>query len=123
LLRYRRGDRIAMTMIDRRSGRDRRASDRYKVTTDVEWESAAGVRRPGTISDISINGCFVLGGGEATDGESVTLFFPIGDDMVYDVVGTVENHVPDIGFALKFRELTTVQRALIAKIVERSKQR
>lgn len=112
-----------MTMIDRRSGRDRRTSDRYKVTIDVDWESAAGVRRQGTISDISIDGCFVLGGGEAADGEAVTLFFPIGDDMVYDVIGTVENHVPDIGFALKFRDLTTVQRALIAKIVERSKQR
>lgn len=111
-----------MTMIDRRSGRDRRASDRYKVTIDIEWESSTG-RRPGTISDISINGCFVLGGGDATDGEAVTLYFPIGDDMVYDVIGTVENHVPDIGFALKFRDLTTVQRALIAKIVERSKQR
>jgi hypothetical protein len=109
-------------MIDRRSGRDRRASDRYKVTIDIEWESSTG-RRPGTISDISINGCFVLGGGDATDGEAVTLYFPIGDDMVYDVIGTVENHVPDIGFALKFRDLTTVQRALIAKIVERSKQR
>jgi len=111
-----------MTTIDRRSGSDRRSSERYKVTIDIDWESTDG-RKPGTLSDISINGCFVLSSGNVSDGETIKLFFPIGDEMLYDVSGVVENHVPDIGFALKFNNLTTVQRALIAKIVDRSKKR
>ncbi len=111
-----------MTTIDRRSGSDRRTSERYKVTIDIDWESESG-RQPGTLSDISVNGCFVLSNGNVNDGETIKLFFPIGEDMLYDVSGVVENHVPDIGFALKFNNLTTVQQALITKIVDRSKKR
>lgn len=111
-----------MTTIDRRSGKDRRSTERYKVTIDIEW-STSGEKKPGTLSDISINGCFVLSSADVLDGEKATLFFPIGDELVYEVQGVIENHVPEIGFALKFNELTQVQRSLIAKIVDRSKSR
>lgn len=111
-----------MTTIDRRSGKDRRSTERYKVTIDIEWSTSGG-KKPGTLSDISINGCFVLSSADVLDGEKATLFFPIGDELVYEVQGVIENHVPEIGFALKFNELTQVQRSLIAKIVDRSKSR
>lgn len=110
-----------MTTIDRRSGRDRRSTERYKVTIDIEWEASAG-RKPGTLSDISTHGCFVLSSADVIDGEKAVLYFPIGDDLKYEVDGIIENHVPEIGFAMKFDELTQVQRSLIAKIVDRSKK-
>jgi hypothetical protein len=55
-----------MTMIDRRSGRDRRDNERYAVNVEIEWESAAG-RKSGTLSDIGLNGCFVLSSGEVAE--------------------------------------------------------
>ena len=48
---------------DRRSGTERRNTDRYPVEIDVEWDGPQG-RQAGTVSDVSMGGCFVLSSGE-----------------------------------------------------------
>ncbi|MGI9054861.1 MAG: PilZ domain-containing protein, partial [Pyrinomonadaceae bacterium] len=52
-----------MDISDRRSGSERRTNKRFSVNIDVEWEGSVG-RQPGTISDVSTTGCFVLCSGE-----------------------------------------------------------
>src|SRR5436305_1614220 len=59
-------------MSDRRSGNERRTTNRYPVEVTVEWEAAAG-RQPGTMSDVSFDGCFVLSNGDVADGRNVKL--------------------------------------------------
>ena len=61
-----------MSTIDRRSGEDRRSVKRRNITLDVEWEGAEG-RRSGTLSDLSEAGCFVLTGGEVSEGDTIKL--------------------------------------------------
>ena len=56
----------SMNVQDRRSGIDRRGTNRYQVRVDVEWETDAD-RQPGTLSDVSFDGCFVLSSGEVED--------------------------------------------------------
>lgn len=101
---------------DRRSGEDRRAHKRQRVSIDVEWESGEG-RKFGTMSDLSVAGCFVLCSGEVNDGDSVKVFLPLGDGTTVELIGEVRNHVPEIGFALGFTEMTDAQTDMITGLM------
>lgn len=102
---------------DRRSGKDRRAVERAGVTIDVEWEGLIG-RKPGTIGDISAQGCFVLCSGEVEDGENVRIFLPLSDGMRVQFWGEVANHVLEIGFAVRFIELSDAQKDFLEKFTD-----
>ena len=67
-----------MATKDRRTGNDRRNLERFPVNIEIEWEGLIG-RHSGSISDISVQGCFVLCSGEVEDGENVKIFFPLTD--------------------------------------------
>ena len=97
---------------DRRRSTDRRSAKRYTVTIDVEWEMS-GDRYPGTISDLSEGGCFVLTGIEVEDGLEVGVFLPIGDGMKVQYAGTITNHVHEIGFAAQFTRVSEAQRNVL----------
>lgn len=104
---------------DRRSGIERRASNRYPLEIDVEWQGG-GDRLPGSLSDVSLDGCFVLCSGDVEDGERVRIFIPFADGMKVEFAGRVANHVPDIGFGLKFDTLTAAQRDVLSQLVRES---
>jgi hypothetical protein len=101
---------------DRRSGADRRGSNRYPVDVEVEWEGSGG-RQPGSISDVSFDGCFVLSSGDVDDGDTVRIFIPLADGMKVQFEGRVANHVFEIGFGVKFSALSGAQREVLTKIV------
>ena len=103
-------------LIDRRSGTDRRNVERYGVQIEVEWEGLIG-RKPGTISDISATGCFVLCSGEVDDGETVKIFLPISDGMKVQFWGEVVNHVIEIGFGARFIELSPAQKDFLDQFI------
>ena len=105
-----------MVTRDRRSGTERRASSRFAIEVDVEWQ-AAGSRMPGSIADVSLDGCYVLSAGAVTDGESVRLYLPLADGMKVELTGRVANHVVDIGFGMKFDQLSAAQRDVLAALV------
>ena len=102
---------------DRRRGLERRAIRRFEVNIEIEWEGLVG-RKAGTISDISPVGCFVLCSGEVEDGETIKLFFPLTDGRKIQLWGEVANHVFEIGFALKFIELTEAQQEFLEYFVD-----
>ena len=104
-------------ILDRRSGRDRRTNERYQLNIDVEWEGLIG-RKPGTISDISTTGCFVMCSGEVADGETVKIFLPLSDGMKVQFWGEVVNHVLEIGYGVRFIELSQAQKDFLGKFVE-----
>ena len=103
--------------MERRSGHDRRSSDRFQVNIDIEWEGLVG-RKNGTISDVSTMGCFVLSSGEVEDGESIRILFPLTDGRKIQFLGEVVNHVFDIGFAIRFTELSEAQKDFLEKFVD-----
>ncbi len=103
--------------MERRSGRDRRNHDRFQVNIEIEWEGLVG-RKNGTISDISQIGCFVLSSGEVEDGESIKILFPLTDGRKIQFWGEVVNHVFEIGFAVRFIELSEAQKDFFEKFVD-----
>lgn len=108
-------------MTDRRSGNERRATERFEVNIEVEWEGADG-RKKGAISDISTSGCFVLCSGEVDDGETVKIFIPLADGMKVEFWGEVINHVLEIGFGANFVALSTPQREFLERIISSTKR-
>lgn len=107
-----------MNISDRRSGSERRGTERHAMNIEVEWEGAATVRKKGTISDISATGCFVLCSGEVNDGETVKIFIPLADGMKVEFWCEVVNHVVEIGFGANFVALSTPQREFLEGIIE-----
>lgn len=105
-----------MAMTDRRSGVERRAIARNKVSFNVEWENLAG-RHSGTLSDVSESGCFVLSSGEISEGDALKLFLPVGDGMKVQLLGEVKNHVFEIGFALRFVDLSDAQKRVLREFI------
>ena len=105
-----------MSTNDRRSGTERRSTNRYQVEVDVEWQGS-GARLPGSVSDVSLDGCFVLSSGDVSDGETVKLFIPLADGMKVEFSGSVANHVFEIGFGLKFDQLSAAQRDVLGQLV------
>lgn len=89
---------------------------RYAINLDIEWEGLIG-RQQGTVSDVSMLGCFVLCSGEVENGETVKLFFPIGGGMRVQFWGEVVNHVFEIGFGVRFIELTESQQELLERLI------
>ncbi len=110
-----------MAIRDRRSGDERRGVNRYQVEVDVEWQTA-GDREPGTISDISLDGCFVLSTADVVDGDGVKIFIPLADGMKVEFTGHVTNHVHEIGFGARFDKISTAQRDLLARLVHTADQ-
>ncbi len=102
---------------ERRSGDDRRFSERFTVSIEVEWEGMAG-RKPGVINDISVYGCFVLCSGEVDDGENVKVLFPMPSGKKLQLWGEVVNHVFEIGFGVRFIELSEGQKDFLEKFVD-----
>lgn len=109
-------------MNDRRDGKERRLSRRYAITIDIEWEGLVG-RQHGTISDVSMLGCFVLCSGEVENGETVRIFFSIGDGVRVQFWGEVVNHVYEIGFGIRFIELNEPQQAFLEKLIQTANTR
>ena len=105
-----------MSNYDRRSGSERRSTNRYPVEVDIEWQSS-GERQKGTLSDVSFDCCFILGSGEVEDGENVLVFIPLADGMKVQFAGSVANHVFEIGFGVKFDQLSSAQREVLVGLV------
>jgi hypothetical protein len=110
-----------MSILDRRAGKERRQNERYSVNIDVEWEGRVG-RKSGTLSDISREGCFVLSSGEVEDTENVKIFLPLTEGMKVQFWGQVINHVFEIGFAVRFIELSPAQKDFLEKFIESLKK-
>jgi hypothetical protein len=106
-----------MTVIDRRTGKDRRRYPRHTVRIDVEWENPVA-KRAARISDVSLAGCFLLSAGEVDDGQIVKVYFPLSNGNRALFWGKIVNHVFEVGFAVKFVGLTDVQGSLLNKMVE-----
>ena len=83
---------------------------------EVEWIGAVG-GLAGTMSDVSLDGCFVLSSGDVRAMvTSSKIFVPLADGMKVQFGGKVANHVFEIGFGVRFEQLSAAQRDLLIKL-------
>lgn len=99
-------------------GAERRRAERVRVNLDVIYADRVRQHR-GTISDISITGCFVLAAGDATTAESITITINLPNHKTIHLAGEVVYNTPEIGFAIRFVELPDSVLKFVQKLVER----
>ncbi len=86
------------------------------MTVDIEWENHTG-RSPGTLSDISPEGCFVMASGDFAEGERVYVYLPGSGGDAIRLAGEVTNHVFEIGFAARFIDPDENEQAFIRNFI------
>jgi PilZ domain len=79
---------------------DRRKAKRIQVNLSGRWEGAIE-QREATVTSLSVNGCFILSGGETAPKELVRLEIDLPGGPAYFWAEVVEQAY-DIGFALWF---------------------
>jgi hypothetical protein len=89
------------------------------MNTPVEWESHAGTK-PGTLSDLSRDGCFILSSGNVAPGEQIFIHLPLSSGEKAKFPAEISESVFDIGFAAKFAGLTEGQIEFLERFVELS---
>ncbi|MDX6614707.1 MAG: PilZ domain [Blastocatellia bacterium] len=96
---------------------DRRQAKRIRVNFPARWEGLME-QNEASISDISVTGCMVLSGGDVTEGELIRLEiqFPSGEWAFQ--WGEVAYPVPEMGFALRFTELTAAEKDRLQKLID-----
>jgi len=102
---------------DRRRGSDRRIDERFALDINITWEGSTG-RWEGTLSDISLTGCFILGPGDVVEGDRVRIDFPLLAGGTLSLWGEVMNHVYEIGFGAKFMGMTDVQKTYLERFID-----
>jgi hypothetical protein len=80
---------------------ERRRAERVKVNLPARWEGARA-RERGTISDISVSGCFLLSGGATTPGDSISVALELPKGRTIELRGEVVYLTEEIGFAVRF---------------------
>jgi hypothetical protein len=83
---------------------ERRKSPRVKVNLPARWEGAL-THQLATITSISMNGCFVLSGGQVELRELIRMEIYLSDDVQIFPWAVVVEQATEIGFAVKFSSL------------------
>lgn len=102
----------------REMGAERRKAKRFKVNLPTHW-AGERVRERGTVSDLSITGCFVLTAGQTVPGEPVRLVLQLPGDVSIRLVGEVVYYHEEIGFAVRFTDGEAADKRHLASFLKR----
>lgn len=101
---------------------ERRVAERVEVDLTVHWEGEKG-RHQGTINDLSIEGCFVIGSGEVTDGELVRVEIELPRTKIMVLWGEISNHLDEIGFGMRFTNTGPLEATRLKRLIESSREK
>lgn len=102
-------------------GIERRRAERVRVNLDVIFAEQSRQHK-GTISDISVTGCFVLASSEATPSAPITVMVQLPTNKSIRLTGEVVYNTPEIGFAIRFTRLSKSGQSFVEKLIERFRQ-
>ncbi len=93
-------------------GKERRRAPRCKVNLRAHWEGDLG-QHQADVTSLSINGCFVLSGGNVKPKELIRLEIMLPNDEPIHLWAEVVEEADEIGFAMQF---TSVEPAELARL-------
>ena len=96
---------------------ERRRDERIPLILEVRWEGLSG-KHAARISDISVSGCFVESLGQVSIGEVVRFEILLPTSRWMPLRGEVVYHLPSLGFGVQFTGLTTMERNLLAHVID-----
>ena len=99
-------------------GEERRKAKRFRVNLPARWEGLRA-RDRGTISDLSLTGCFVLTAGRTERGEPVRLAMQLPGGVQINLGGAVVYYTEEIGFAVQFTDGEAADKRQLAAFLKR----
>ena len=101
---------------------ERRKVDRVKVSLRVTWEGALAALQ-GEITDLSVNGCFILADDKVNVGERIKLEIQQPKSGHLFLSGKVIYQMPEIGFGVLFTDAGEEDRKRLRWLVRAELQR
>ncbi|HEX6623495.1 MAG TPA: PilZ domain-containing protein [Pyrinomonadaceae bacterium] len=99
-------------------GAERRKAKRFRVNLPARWEGLRA-RDQGTISDLSLTGCFVLTAGRTERGEAIRLAMQLPGGVRISLGAEVVYYTEEIGFAVQFTEGEAADKRQLAAFLKR----
>lgn len=96
--------------------KDRRQAPRVKVNLPARWEGVLA-QREATVTNLSVNGCFVLTGGNVEQKELVRLEINLPDGEPIYVWSEVVDPAEEIGFAVRFTSTSDEEHARLEEYI------
>lgn len=84
----------------------------------AHWEGAR-VRERGTISDLSMTGCFMLTAGETARGEPIRVAVELPEGVTMRLGGEVVYYTEEIGFAVRFTTGEAADKKMLAGFLKK----
>lgn len=100
---------------------ERRTAPRASANIAVKWEGIVG-SDSGTVSDLSVDGCFILCSGRVMAHEQVKLEFNFPDFKSLPFFGEVVYQLDEIGFAVQFVDPTPAQVEFLRQLTTANKK-
>src|SRR2546423_163841 len=83
-----------------------REARRIKVSLSCNWGGTADCPRSGTITSISLKGCFVQTKAAISEGQALYMNCWLPSRRWFPLRGQIVYHLPRVGFGLVFTELS-----------------
>ena len=99
-------------------GEERRRAKRFKVNLPARW-AGTRARDRGTVSDLSITGCFMLTAGQTFAGEPIRLAVQLPGGVQINLGGEVVYYMDEIGFAVRFTEAEAADKRHLVGFLKR----
>jgi PilZ domain len=98
---------------------DTRRDERYPLPLEVHWESLSG-KHEARIGDISMGGCYIESLAQVNIGEQIQfeIQLPTGGRM--PLRGEVVYHHANLGFGVRFDNLSVMERNVLAHVIKES---
>lgn len=97
---------------------ERRREERVPLSLEVRWEVLSGRHASARISDISLSGCYVEALAPVSLGEKVRLEVLMPTGRWLALRGQIVYKHPNLGFGLRFDELSELECKVLAQLVE-----
>ena len=96
--------------------RDRRSAPRIRVNLPARWEGVLN-RSEAAVTDLSVNGCFVLTGGTVEVRELISLEIQLPNQSWAHMWCEVVDAASEIGFAVRFNSISDEDEKLLADYI------
>ncbi len=95
---------------------DRRKANRGTIILEATWEGDAG-RHGARVSDMSMGGCYLDTIGQVEVGEILNINVQLPEGEWITLRGTVAHLHPNLGFGIRFDDLSDDQRKLVTRLI------
>jgi hypothetical protein len=100
---------------------ERRNQERVPLVLEVRWHSLSG-KHTARISDLSLSGCYIETMAQVSVDETIRFEVQLPTERWLPLVGEVVYHLPPMGFGVRFKLLTGMQREVIESLVDYASQ-